>query len=128
MRLLLDTHALIWWLAGDTKLSPAARRAISSDRNDVHVSAATAWEISTKYRLGKLPHAAPLAANLEALVADQGFVPLAITLVHGQSAGALPGPNRDPFDRMLVAQAMAEDLVLISNEEEFNSYGVKRVW
>ena len=128
MRILLDTHALLWWLSGDESLSLPARRAISSERNDVHVSAASAWEIATKYRLGKLPHAAPVAAGLEALIADQGFVPLAITLTHGQTAGSLPGPHRDPFDRMLVAQALADELTLVSNEELFDAYGVKRLW
>ena len=128
MRLLLDTHALLWWLAGDAALPAASRKAIASARNDIHVSAASAWEIATKSRLGKLAEAAPVAAGIETLIADQGFVPLAITLRHGQAAGALPGPHRDPFDRMLIAQAMIEDLVLVSNERQFDTYGVKRLW
>ena len=128
MRLLLDTHALLWWLAGDAALSAVSRRAIASERNDVLVSAVSAWEIATKHRLGKLPDAASVAAGIERTIADQGFVPLAISLHHGQAAGALPGPLRDPFDRMLMAQAIIEDLVLVSNEKVFDAYGVKRLW
>jgi PIN domain nuclease of toxin-antitoxin system len=84
------------------------------------------WEIATKSRLGKLPGMAAVA--LEAEVAAQGFAPLPITLRHGQMAGALPGDHRDPFDRMLIAQAMAEGLALVSNETAFDFYGVRRVW
>ena len=105
MRLLLDTHALIWWLAGDVRLSPRARRAIEDESNEIFVSAASAWEVSTKHRLGKLPDAGPLAVDFAREVRAQGFVPLPISLEHGQVAGALAIDHRDPFDRMLVAQA-----------------------
>ena len=128
MRLLLDTHALLWWLAGDEALPAAARTSIADERIDVFVSAASAWEISTKHRLGKLPGAGAIVADLDATIAGQGFVGLPISLRHGQAAGGLPGPHRDPFDRMLIAQAMLEDLVLVSNEQAFDVYGVRRVW
>lgn len=128
MRLLLDTHALLWWLAGDKSLSSAARTAIADADTDVFVSAASAWEITTKYRLGKLPGAALIAADVGAYVADQGFSELPIRLAHGQIAGALPGPHRNPFDRMLIAQAAIERLTIVSNETVFDSYGVKRLW
>jgi PIN domain nuclease of toxin-antitoxin system len=128
VRLLLDTHALLWWLDGDALLSPAARKAIADEENEVLVSAASAWEIATKHRLGKLPGAASVAADVVGAVASQGFAPLAITLAHGQKAGALPGPHRDPFDRMLIAQAMLEELVLVSNEIVFDAYGTQRLW
>lgn len=128
MRLLLDTHALLWWLAGDSSLSPAAQAAIADEANSVLVSAASVWEITTKYRLGKLPGCAAIAADLEGAIRDQGFEPLAIALRHGQLAGALPGPHRDPFDRMLIAQALLENLVLVSNEQPFDAYGVGRLW
>src|SRR5450432_2322695 len=128
MRLLLDTHALLWWLDGDASLSPIAREAIADEANDVFLSAASAWEITTKHRLGKLPGAAAVAADVAACVADQGFLELPISLTHGQKAGALPGPHRDPFDRMLVAQAMIESLVLVSNELAFDAYGARRLW
>jgi PIN domain nuclease of toxin-antitoxin system len=128
MRLLLDTHALLWWLDGDALLSPIAREAIADEANDFFLSAASAWEITTKHRLGKLPGAAAVAADVAACVADQGFLELPISLTHGQKAGALPGPHRDPFDRMLVAQAMIESLVLVSNELAFDAYGARRLW
>ena len=128
MRLLLDTHALLWWLAGDTQLSKAAREAIADETNEVLVSAASAWEVTTKHRLGKLPGAGPLAVDFAREVRLQGFQPLPITLEHGQVAGALVGAHRDPFDRMLVAQAREEKLALISNENLFDEFGVARVW
>lgn len=128
MRLLLDTHAFLWWLAGDEALSIAARTAIADENNDVFVSAASAWEISTKHRLGKLPGVAAIVAALDATIADQSFIALPISVLHGQTGGALPGPHRDPFDRMLIAQALVDRLVLVSNEQIFDAYGVARLW
>jgi PIN domain nuclease of toxin-antitoxin system len=128
VRLLLDTYALIWWLAGDPMLSTDARAAVSDPDNEALVSAASAWEIATKYRIGKLPQAATLAAELPDVLARQGFVEMPITVLHGQTAGNLPGPHRDPFDRMLIAQAVLGDLVLVSNEAVFDRYGVRRLW
>ena len=104
MRRLLDTHALLWWLSGDAQLSLAARTAVAEEANDVFVSSASAWEVTTKHRLGKLPGAGPLAVDFAREVWRQGFQPLPITLEHGQVAGALIGAPRDPFDPMLVAQ------------------------
>ena len=112
MQLLLDTHALLWWLAGDEALSAPARAAIADEDNRVLVSAASLWEITTKYRLGKLPGVITIVSDLSGAVAGQGFIGLPISLRHGQLAGALPGPHRDPFDRMLIAQAILDDLVL----------------
>jgi PIN domain nuclease of toxin-antitoxin system len=123
MQLLLDTHALLWWLAGDDALSAAARTAIADEDNGIFISAA-----STKHRLGKLPGIGKMIADLDRLIADQGFIGLPINLRHGRVAGTLPGPHRDPFDRMLIAQAMLENLVLVSNEQPFDSYGVARLW
>jgi PIN domain nuclease of toxin-antitoxin system len=128
VQLLLDTHAFLWWLAGDEALSPAARKAIATENNTIFVSAVTAWEITTKHRLGRLPHAASLAVDVGAAIADQSFVALPISVRHGQAAGALPGPHRDPFDRMLIAQAMIEKLALVTNERTFDVYGVARLW
>jgi PIN domain nuclease of toxin-antitoxin system len=128
VRLLLDTHALLWWLAGDEALSQAARGAIADSENEIFVSAATAWEIATKYRLGKLPGAALLANDIAGAVASQGFDELPVTVHDGQVAGGLPAIHKDPFDRMLIAQAILEDLVLVSNEALFNAYGVARLW
>ena len=128
MRLLLDTHALIWWLAGDDALSPRAREAIGDEQNGVAVSAASAMEIATKYRIGKLPDAALLAQDFEAIVAEQGFDELAITVRHARMAGEMNIAHKDPFDRLLIAQAQAEDMVLVSNETQFDGFAVKRLW
>ena len=129
MRLLLDTHALIWWFAGDASLSENARIAITEPDNDILVSAASAWEITTKYRIGKLPHAAAaLAADVSGAIASQAFTELPITVRHGETAGNLPGPHRDPFDRMLIAQALLADVIVVSNEAVFDQYGVRRLW
>lgn len=128
MRLLLDTHALIWWLAGDQALSAAACTAIADPANDIFVSAASAWEIATKYRIGKLPRAALLADDVASFVSGQDFSELPITIRHGQIAGSLPRIHKDPFDRILIAQAVAEDMTLVSNEELFAAYGAARLW
>ncbi len=132
MNLLLDTHALIWWLSGDGALSRLARDAIEDRANVTFVSAATAWEITTKYRIGKLPSVAGIVAgivaDIEGTVTSYGFKPLAVSMRHGQLAGTLPGDHRDPFDRMLMAQAMLERLVLVSNEVLFDRYGPDRLW
>jgi PIN domain nuclease of toxin-antitoxin system len=128
LNLLLDTHAFLWWIAGDTALSRAGRTAIADEGNTVFVSAATAWEIATKFRMSKLPGVAAIVADLAAVLDAQGFMPLPISFGHGQIAGALPGPLRDPFDRMLIAQAMHERMALVSNEAGFSAYGVHRLW
>ena len=128
MRLLLDTHAFLWWLAGDESLSVPARAAIADENNDVFVSAISAWEITTKHRLGKLPGVAAIVSDLEAAIASQNFIGLPVSVPHGQLGGALPGPHRDPFDRMLIAQATVERLTLVSNEQLFDSYGLGRLW
>jgi len=128
VRLLLDTHTFLWWLDGDAALSAAAQAAIADEASEVFLSAASAWEIATKFRLGKLPGAATVAADVAGAAAQQGFPELAISLRHGEKAGALPGPHRDPFDRMLIAQAMLEDLAIVSNDAAFDAYAVRRLW
>lgn len=128
MKLLLDTHALIWWLAGDEALSGRAREAIADEANSVAVSAASAMEVATKFRIGKLPDAALLAQNFEAIIADQGFSELPISIRHALRAGEMNIAHKDPFDRLLIAQAQSEDMVLISNEALFDGFAVKRLW
>ncbi|MCY3645890.1 MAG: type II toxin-antitoxin system VapC family toxin [Chloroflexi bacterium] len=128
MRLLLNTHAFIWWFEGNNRLPAAVRDAIGVSANDVFVSAATAWEIATKHRLGKLKGVDELALSLPRYISSQRFESLPVTVEDGVRAGALPGPHRDPFDRMLVAQALGNDLVLISDESLFDQYGVQRLW
>jgi len=128
LRVLLDTHALLWWLSDDTALTRPARKTIADTRNTVIVSAASAWEIATKVRLGELQTANDLAADFSGHLDRDGFQLLAISAEHGVRAGLLPGPHKDPFDRMLIAQAQAENMPIISNEILFESYGVRRIW
>jgi PIN domain nuclease of toxin-antitoxin system len=104
------------------------REAIDSEDNAVYVSAVSAMEIATKVRLGKLPGAALLARAFEAETEAVGFRPLEISLRHARLAGNLDIPHKDPFDRLLIAQAMIEDMVLVSNERGFDAYGVQRLW
>src|SRR5215212_2819463 len=128
MRVLLDTHAVLWWALEDDRLSSQVRAVLADPSAAVHVSAASAWEIATKVRIGRLPGAERLAAEFETYLREQGFRPLPISVEHGQRAGALPGPHKDPFDRMLIAQAQAENLALVSNEAIFDRYGIARAW
>ena len=114
--LLLDTHALLWWLADDPKLTAPARDAIADGARRVLVSAASLWEIATKHRLGKLGEADALLSDPVAVLRTEGFEPLAVTWPHALLAGRLDTTHRDPFDRMLAAQAMEDGLVLVSNE------------
>ena len=128
MRILLDTHALIWWLTDSKRLYDAVHGAILDPANEKLVSAASAWEVATKCRLGKLPEAEPLAFDFVGIITRQGFTELPITVSDAARSGSLPGPLRDPFDRMLIVQAQALNLVLISNESIFDQYGVLRLW
>jgi PIN domain nuclease of toxin-antitoxin system len=128
LRALLDTHALLWWLSDDSGLSQAARKMIADTKNTLIVSAASAWEIAIKVRLGKLATATDLAADFSGVIEREGFQLLAISAEHGIRAGLLPGTHKDPFDRMLIAQAQAEDMPIISNEVTFEKYSVRRLW
>lgn len=127
LKLLLDTHAPIWWLAGDEALSGTAQKAIADEANSIAVSAGSAMEVSTKSRIGKLPNAALLARDFEAIVADQGFDELPITVHQARVAGEMKIDHKDPFDRLLIAQAQAEDMVLVSNETLFDDFSVNRL-
>lgn len=109
-------------------MSLPAREQIEDDGNDVMISAASAWEIATKHRLGKLPEAEALALDITGAIARQDFEELPITVEDAARAGSLPGSLRDPFDRVLIAQALSGDLVLVSNEPLFDHYGVRRLW
>ena len=128
MRVLLDTHTLIWWAIDDPKLSRKARAILLSFESEIFVSAASAWEIATKVRLGKLPGAETFAAEFPERVQKLGFQELAISIEHAQRAGLLPGDHKDPFDRMLIAQAQAENIPIVSNERTFDIYRVRRIW
>jgi PIN domain nuclease of toxin-antitoxin system len=128
VRLLLDTHAFLWWLDGDRRLSLKARRLIADETNAVLVSAASAWEITTKFRLGKLPGAQDVAADVVGCIAAQSFTSLDITVLHAQRAGGIAGAHRDPFDRMLIAQAQLEDVAIVSDDRVFDDFDVRRIW
>jgi PIN domain nuclease of toxin-antitoxin system len=121
MRLLLDTHAWLWWLSDDRRLGRRARQAIGNPRAEVHVSAASAWEIAIKTALGRLR---VQKADLEAEIAANGFLDLPIRTRHALLAGRLAPVHEDPFDRILVAQAQVEDLVVVSTDPVFEGYGV----
>ncbi len=128
MRLLLDTHTLLWWLLGRPELSASARAVIADPSNEAFVSAASSWEIATKHRIGKLPSAARIAADTTGIISAQGLSELPISIRHGQVAGQLPPIHKDPFDRILVAQAVIEDLILVSNDAVLRGYGVALLW
>ncbi len=128
MRAILDTHALLWWLSDDPALTKPARKFIAETKNIAIVSAASAWEIATKVRLGKLPTAADLAADFASHMEREGFELLSISAEHAIRAGLLAGAHKDPFDRMLIAQAQAEGVAIVTNELAFDAYGVRRIW
>ncbi len=120
MRLLLDTHALLWWLAGGDELTAAAHEAIAASGSVVHVSAASAWEMSIKRAKGRLDSPTDL---VDAMAAN-GFAELAIHVAHAELAGALPPHHADPFDRLLIAQARIEGLTIVTRDPAFEAYGV----
>jgi PIN domain nuclease of toxin-antitoxin system len=128
MRFLLDTHTLLWCFNGSRSLSSRARLLIENGNNQILVSAASAWEIATKVRLGKLPTGEELVSELDRYLAQLGCDALPISLDHAVRAGRLPGEHRDPLDRILIAQAQMEDLKIISNDRIFDAYLVERVW
>ena len=128
MRLLLDTHTFLWWVSGSDRLSRKARAAIARAGNDCHVSVASGWEIAIKVSLGKLRIEGPRDTFLPEQLAVNGFLPLAIGLRHAARVAALPFHHRDPFDRLLIAQALEEELAIVTADRVFARYGVQRVW
>lgn len=128
MRALLDTHALLWWLTDDLALTRRARNFLADTKNGVVVSAASAWEIAIKARLGRLSVMQDLLDDFAGHVEREGFELLSISAQHGIRAGLLSGTHKDPFDRMLVAQSQAENLPIVSSDKIFDRYGVRRIW
>lgn len=128
MRLLLDTHAVIWWFDDDPALSVAVKSAIADLHNEIFVSPVSAYEMTLKHKLGRLPNVARLLDNLQGYIDGQGFRILPIDLSHAETAGRLPLTHRDPFDRLLIAQAQIEEATLVSNETLFDDFGVRRLW
>jgi len=127
MNLLLDTHALLWWLGEPERVSKAGRSALEDPEYRVYVSAAVAWEIAIKVNLGKLD-AMEVVGEFRRILYAKGFYRLAISTDHALRAGLLPLHHTDPFDRMLVAQAQALNCPIVSADARLDSYGVRRVW
>ncbi|HTA43899.1 MAG TPA: type II toxin-antitoxin system VapC family toxin [Bryobacteraceae bacterium] len=125
---MVDTHTLIWWAIDDARLSRKARSVLSSLQSEVFVSSASAWEIATKVCLGKLPGMDAFAADFTTRVEQLGFEELSISIEHGQRAGLMPGEHKDPFDRMLIAQAQSENMPIVTNDPVFDTYLVRRIW
>lgn len=127
-RLLLDTHAALFWWANSSELGSAARDAIADDASTIFLSAATAWEIATKVRIGKLAFAGNPELRMPSLMMRDGFEPLPITPHHALRAGSLDGSHRDPFDRLIAAQAMIEDLIVVTRDPEIGAFGCETLW
>jgi PIN domain nuclease of toxin-antitoxin system len=128
MKYLLDTHTFLWWLFDDPRLIDDVRRKIGDPGNEVFVSSASVWEIATKFRLGKLPEAAEVAGDVPAWIEKAQFTPLSITVAHAQLAGSWKLHHRDPFDRMLAAQAKILEMPLITSDKAFDLFGIEILW
>jgi PIN domain nuclease of toxin-antitoxin system len=128
MRVLLDTHALIWYVDQDHLLSPTAHAAITDPNNDLLLSAATVWEVAIKVGLGKLTLSLPYRQWMNQAMNDLGLALLPVTVEYAAVQAALPHHHGDPFDRLLVAQALTEGVVLVSADAAFDPYGVTRLW
>jgi PIN domain nuclease of toxin-antitoxin system len=128
VRLLLDTHAFLWWVTDDPQLSDMARAAITDTDNEVLVSAVSAWEMATKHRLGKLGSAAGAVSGFAELVAADGFTHLPVTYRHALLAGSYSHAHRDPFDRMLAAQSALEAVPLVTRDQAFAAFDVETLW
>lgn len=120
-RYLIDTHILLWWIFNDPKLKQNAREIIQNPSNKIIVSSASAWEIATKYRIGKLPEVKELLEDYENILEKAGFVQLSVTTAHSLRAGLLPIQHRDPFDRMIMAQSELEQIPVITYDSAFKT-------
>ena len=128
MRLLLDTHAFLWWIWDDPRLTPVVRSALSDPTTTAFVSAASAWEIATKVRIGKLPNASALCDRLAETVHLAGFESLPVGLEHARAAGLMPGEHKDPFDRMIAAQARLDGLTVVTADPAIAALGALVLW
>ena len=128
MKILLDTHAVLWWLFDDARLSLNARKVIASPDSTVFMSSASAWEIATKYRLGKLPEAKEAVERLPHLLQLNRMEELPISVAHALAAGLLRIAHRDPFDRMLIAQARLESMSVVTTDPQFQGHNVQIIW
>lgn len=128
MRVLLDTHSLLWLVTNDPKASPTARTTFLNPENELLCSAVVGFEIAVKYSLGKLELAEPPPAFMQHRIRNNALTPLPITMAHAMRVADLPFHHRNPFDRLLVAQALEEDVPLLSGDEVLSQYGVRRLW
>ena len=128
MKVLLDTHTLLWATLSPASLSPEASAIIADEANVILVSAASAWEIATKVRIGKLPGAEALEREFLDVMEDAGYTLLPIDTTCALRAGRLAGEHRDPFDRMLAAQALDQDVPVLSSDQKLDSFGIRRIW
>jgi PIN domain nuclease of toxin-antitoxin system len=127
MKVLLDTHALIWWFEGSPKLPKRASSVLGNPSNAIFISAVVGWELAIKVQVGKF-HTPSLVQDLDGIIQREGFAELGISLEHAVRAGLLPMHHRDPFDRLLVAQAQALNVPIVTADAVFDHYGVQRVW
>jgi PIN domain nuclease of toxin-antitoxin system len=127
-RLLLDTHAFLWWVSDAPELSNTAREAISDTGNECFLSIASCWEMAIKSSIGKLRLSKPIERFVNDLITENGFRLLSIDLRHTAKVASLPFHHRDPFDRLLLAQAITEKLTIVTADNQFSSYGVKLLW
>ncbi len=128
MMMLLDTHAFFWWIADSGRLSAPARTVIADELDDIAFSAASAWKITTKFRIGRLPGCETVVANVAGHITEQDFVELETRAADAERAGRLTGAHRDPFHRMLAAQALARDIPVVSVDPVLEDLGVVRLW
>jgi PIN domain nuclease of toxin-antitoxin system len=128
LSVLLDTHALIWWLNSSNRLSETAKTAIEDNFEQRFASSVSVWEIATKARTGKIDIGFIVGGSLVKLILGSGFQPLPLSLEHGDLAGSMPGNHKDPFDRMLAAQSLIEDIPLVTRDPAIKQFGVRTIW
>jgi len=128
VKALLDTHTFIWWATNDASLSAAVKTVVGDRANDIFLSAASTWEMAIKISIGKLSLAQPVGSFVSALISQYQFQNLTITHEHTYRVETLPLHHKDPFDRLLIAQALIENLVILTRDPEFLPYGVSILW
>lgn len=128
MDVILDTHVFLWFIAGEERLTPLARATIEEPDNEMFLSVASIWEMAIKYSLGKLVLTRPFGELIPAQLELNGISVLPLAVSHAAAVASLPFHHRDPFDRILVAQALTEQLPILSNDAVFDAYGVTRIW
>lgn len=128
MKLLLDSHLLIWWVDQVERVGESARRAILADGSELYVSSGTVLELAIKVGIGRLTLSAPFRDWMELVVAHTGAILLPISIDHAAAQSELPRHHGDPFDRLLVAQAVVEGMTVISRDKQLDAYGIDRIW